>query len=58
MYQETFRLDIKKIFSAKRVAKHWNRLPGEVVESPALEEIKRLVDVLHRDIAYWWTWQY
>ena len=50
LHQGRFRLDIKKNFFTKRVVKHWNRLPGEAVGSPALEESKRCVDVALRDV--------
>ncbi|KAK4815473.1 hypothetical protein QYF61_002932 [Mycteria americana] len=48
--QEGFRLDMRKNVFTKRVLKHWNRLPREVVESPSLEVFKR-----HVDMALWDT---
>ena len=48
--QERFRLDIRKNFLTERVVKRWNRLPGEVVESPSLEAFKKRVDVAVWDV--------
>lgn len=48
MFQERFRLDIGKNIFIRRVVKHRNRLPTEVMESPSLELFKRYVDVALR----------
>ena len=40
----TFRLDIRKKFFTVKMVRHWNMLPGEVVNAPSLETFKARLD--------------
>lgn len=46
LQQGRLRLDMRRSFFKKRVAKHWNRLLREVAPSPSLEVFKRTLDMV------------
>ena len=43
-------MGIRKSIFTKRILKHWNRLPREVVETPFLKEFKDRADVALGDM--------
>ena len=50
LHQGRFRLNNRQNLFTKKVVKHWNRLPRQVVESPSLEVFKRHADMALRDM--------
>ncbi|KAJ7411396.1 hypothetical protein WISP_102740 [Willisornis vidua] len=47
-----FHLNMSKNFFTVQVAKHWNRLPREVVESPSREIFKNCPDTILCHVLY------
>ncbi|KFP60317.1 hypothetical protein N322_12898, partial [Cariama cristata] len=41
LHQGRFKLNIRKPSFTKRVVKHWNRLPIELVDDPSLSVFKK-----------------
>lgn len=55
LYQERFRLDVRKTFFMKRTVKHWSSLPWDlVVTIPGGTKETCAHD--SRDMVQWWTW--
>ena len=47
--------DICEHFFTKRVVKHWNRLPREVVDVPSLSVFQRHLDNALNTMLYFWS---
>lgn len=55
LHQGRLRLDIREHFFAKRVVKHWNSLPGEVVDVPSLSAFKRHLENTFKTYFTFWS---
>jgi len=53
LHHRRFRLHIKRSFSSERVARHWHRLPRDVVEALSLEVLKERAAVVLQDRVCW-----
>ena len=50
LHQERFTFGMRQDIFTTRVVKHWNRLPREAVESPALEVFQKYIDAVLGDM--------
>lgn len=50
--QWKFRLHIRKRFITEMLVGHWKRLPGEVVMTLSLSDVKELLDNAHSHMVY------
>lgn len=52
LHQRRIRLDIWKTFFLRKVNRHWNRLPREVVMTPSMPEFKKHLDYTLRNMVW------
>jgi len=49
-----FRLDIRQKSFTVRMARHWNRLPSDVVDTPSLDTFSARLDKLLDNLIWLW----